>query len=271
MRTWFAVLALVVALAPARPASADPTTSSPVARKARALVDRGVAAYDRGRFAEAIRLFERAQGLAPSTRLLFNIAQAHAMLGECDDALVYFRRFRDETIAAGQPPPRTLEGHIDRMQACVDRRTEREAASPVAREPDPAEPIDASLEAKRPARGARSVRRTAGWVVVGSGATITAAAAVAGVLALQRQSDLDEVCNDVGMCPENLDDQVAAYQRLRVAAFVSGAVGISALAVGVWLIVTAPSAEARSPARGTTASRVQPWIGPHVLGVSGEF
>jgi tetratricopeptide (TPR) repeat protein len=268
MRSSIAVVALVVSIAWQPPASGEPRGA---VRQARELVERGVAAYDRGRFEEALRLFERAERLAPSTRLLFNIAQAHAMLGECEDALVYFRRFRDQMEAAGQPAPRTLAAHIDRMKTCVERRAERAAAAPAERQPERSQPLDASLEARRHATVDRGrSRRTAGWVVAGVGGAATATAAITGVLAYQRQADLDEVCNDLGMCPEELDDDVASYQRLRVTAFVSGAVGVSAIAVGVWLIVTAPSAESRQD-RSETASRVRPWIGPRVLGIAGEF
>lgn len=57
------------------------------------LYKEGRKAYDLGRFEEAIRRFSAAYEAKPAAELLFNIAQSHRMLGQCDKALFFYRRY----------------------------------------------------------------------------------------------------------------------------------------------------------------------------------
>jgi len=66
--------------------------------------ERGAHAYDLGRFDEAIVHFEQAYALDPAPILLFNIAQAYRRLGKPEQALGYYRRYRD--LAPANAPDR---------------------------------------------------------------------------------------------------------------------------------------------------------------------
>lgn len=272
MRFWMTVLALFVLIALERPGAAEDKAR---VEEARELAKRGIAAYDIGKYRKAIKMFERAHELAPDARLLFNIGKAYSMLGDsaCDDALEYFRQYRKELRASGTPEPETLKDHIARMKKCTERQSRAAALQPSSAEEPVVEsedaPVDTPPAPPRPVR--RSSRRTAGWVVAGAGALFIGTAAVTGGLALQKEAELQDVCNDLGMCPENLDDDVRSYKRLRTTAFVSGAVGLAAIAGGVWLVVTAPSEGARGAARAAARRRVTPWVGADGVGIAGEF
>jgi hypothetical protein len=63
--------------------------------KARELVERGRAAHDAGDYDGAVSAFKEAYVLAPSPGLLFNIAQAYRLGGNCDESAWMYRRFLD--------------------------------------------------------------------------------------------------------------------------------------------------------------------------------
>jgi tetratricopeptide (TPR) repeat protein len=110
-------LALATLLAAARPAHADDRAhAQPVPQKAKDLAERGRALHDAGDYADAIAAFNKAYVLAPTPGLLFNLAQAYRLAGQCDDAAWMYRRFLDSN-----PPPaqRALaENHLATVEKC---------------------------------------------------------------------------------------------------------------------------------------------------------
>src|SRR5438874_5150491 len=108
-----ACLALIVL---ARVAVADSAAPQPIPEKARALADRGRVAHDAGDYGSAIAAFQEAYVIAPSPALLFNLAQAYRLAGDCDDAAWMYRRFLD-TNPVGEH--RTLaESHLSTVEKC---------------------------------------------------------------------------------------------------------------------------------------------------------
>jgi tetratricopeptide (TPR) repeat protein len=88
----------------------------PVPQKARDLAERGRALHDAGDYADAIAAFKEAYVLAPMPGLLFNLAQAYRLAGQCDDAAWMYRRYLDSS-----PPPaqRALaETHLQTVEKC---------------------------------------------------------------------------------------------------------------------------------------------------------
>src|SRR5262245_32026750 len=85
------VLAIGVVVAPIA-ASADGVTGA-VPTKARTLAERGRAFHDAGDYANAIAAFTQAYVIAPSPALLFNLAQAYRLRGDCEDAALMYRRY----------------------------------------------------------------------------------------------------------------------------------------------------------------------------------
>lgn len=61
---------------------------------------RGSTLYRTGQYREAIAAFEAAYKARPNGVVLYNIAQCHEKLGELKDALLYYRRYLEETPKA---------------------------------------------------------------------------------------------------------------------------------------------------------------------------
>lgn len=67
--------------------------------KARVFADRGRAFHASGNYAAAIDAFKEAYVISPSPGLLFNLAQAYRLEGDCEDATIMYRRY-----LASDPP-----------------------------------------------------------------------------------------------------------------------------------------------------------------------
>lgn len=110
----------VIALWPLAARSDPSGTSQVIPAKARTLAERGRAAHDAGRYDEAIALFKEAYVIAPSPSLLFNIAQAYRLEGNCDDAAIMYRRYLETGPDA---PARTLAtDHLATVSRCTHQR-----------------------------------------------------------------------------------------------------------------------------------------------------
>jgi hypothetical protein len=83
------------------------------------------------------------------------------------------------------------------------------------RSPAGREPASASSEGARP--------RTLGWVTLGTGAALTGAGAVLGVLALGHKSELDAACKPG--CPPDYQDDIDTYRLERNLSYVGFALG----------------------------------------------
>jgi len=112
-----AILAVaVLALVPI-PARGD--ASEPIPAKARSLADRGRAAHAAGDYSAAITAFTQAYVIAPSPALLFNLAQAYRLQGNCDDAALMYRRYLATNPGADQ---RALaETHLASVERCLHK------------------------------------------------------------------------------------------------------------------------------------------------------
>ncbi len=112
------VVAVVLAIAPL-PARGDAPPNDPIPAKARTLANRGRAAHDAGDYSAAIVAFTQAYVIAPSPALLFNLAQAYRLQGNCDDAALMYRRY-----LATNPGPeqRALaETHLASVERCLHK------------------------------------------------------------------------------------------------------------------------------------------------------
>src|SRR3954468_14256022 len=114
-----AMLVAALAVAPATVWAEEPSPPDEIPPKARALADRGRAYHDAGDYGNAIIAFKEAYVLAPSPGLLFNLAQAYRLQGNCDDAALMYRRY----IATGPAiEGRTIaEGHLETVERCAHK------------------------------------------------------------------------------------------------------------------------------------------------------
>lgn len=182
----------VVALATSA-AAAD--SSDPVPPRARQLAERGRELHQRGDYARAIAAFKEAYVLAPSPGLLFNLAQAYRLQGDCDDAAVMYRRY----IAAVPPSgaERALaEGHLATVVRCVQKRhlnlppDEAMAHIPVPPPPGP-DPLFVDDPGAGRARG-RALRGVGLGATIG-GAVALGAAAYFGLRAYGAASEVERL------------------------------------------------------------------------------
>lgn len=109
--------AIAIAIAPVAARGDDAGTSIPA--KARALADRGRAFHDAGDYPHAIAAFTQAYVIAPSPALLFNLAQAYRLQGNCDDAALMYRRY---LATNPDPEQRALaELHLANVERCLHK------------------------------------------------------------------------------------------------------------------------------------------------------
>jgi tetratricopeptide (TPR) repeat protein len=117
---------LAVMLAPHLAAAADAvgsaTSDAEGVKEARArrLAEAGLQQYRAGAYDEAIASFEAAFALAPAPGLLYNLAQAHRMKGDCPGAFALYRRYLDSD-PGGKLRARTL-ARLAELQGCADGR-----------------------------------------------------------------------------------------------------------------------------------------------------
>jgi len=117
-RIVFAALALALSATTAFADSfVDEGAGMPVPEKARLLADRGRQLQRDGKFAEALEAYKAAYVLAPSPGLLFNLAQAYRLNGDCDDAAWMYKRFLETDP---RPDLRALVNeHLDKLSTCT--------------------------------------------------------------------------------------------------------------------------------------------------------
>lgn len=186
MRRGALLAAAALALAPVAARGDDG-----IPAKARSLADRGRAYHDAGDYRDAITAFTQAYVIAPSPALLFNLAQAYRLQGNCDDAALMYRRF---LATNPDPEQRALaETHLASVERCMHKLAlhipvETETAHPAAPRSAPS-----SLAATRAALGSprrAQIEKDVGiGLMVGGGVSL----AVAGYYAVQASSAADDV------------------------------------------------------------------------------
>src|SRR4051812_40489726 len=113
----FIVVEAVAVIAFAPVSAGAESWSVPV--KARLLADRGRAFHDAGDYAKAIAAFIQAYVIAPSPALLFNLAQAYRLQGNCDDAALMYRRYL--ATNPGSEQRALAEAHLASVERCLHK------------------------------------------------------------------------------------------------------------------------------------------------------
>lgn len=116
-----AALLIAAALLVPPAAFANARNDEPVPAKAKKLAQRGRELHDRGDYERAIVAFKEAYVIAPSPALLFNLAQAYRLQGNCDDASLMYRRFLRTGPDAQNH--RIAEAHLATVERCVAKRS----------------------------------------------------------------------------------------------------------------------------------------------------
>lgn len=120
MKARIAITIAAFALATGTVHAGEPRSPEVIPQKARALADRGRAFHDAGDYGNAIVAFKEAYVIAPSPGLLFNLAQAYRLAGNCDDASLMYRRY----LNTGPAPEARLiaEAHLAGTDRCTQMR-----------------------------------------------------------------------------------------------------------------------------------------------------
>lgn len=175
---------LAAVLASALPAAHADNAVRPekVPNKARELADKGRKHHQAGDYGAAVSAFKEAYVLAPSPGLLFNIAQAYRLAGNCDEAAWMYRRFLDTDPRGTQ---RNLaETHLSAVEKCGTGGLRITVTPPTleASTPSPSvQPAAADLSlthrdtATRHTRSAK-LKRAATYTAVGGGVALIGAA-----------------------------------------------------------------------------------------------
>jgi tetratricopeptide (TPR) repeat protein len=130
---------LILAVSVTGSARAADATDAQRQRRAGELATAGRAAYEAGRWDEAIAAFKEAYGLSQAPGLLFNIAQAYRSAGDRLQALDYYRLYLERApTAANAAEVRTRIAELERGDAMP--------APVVVTAPPPQPPIDFGLD-----------------------------------------------------------------------------------------------------------------------------
>jgi hypothetical protein len=134
--------------------------------------------------------------------------------------------------------------------------------SPVAAAEAPAEDTPPAEAGPDHGDGGGSTQRTAGFAALGLGGAGLAFGVVTGVMAMSRQSDLEESCPG-GQCEPAFHADVDSFNTMRTLSIVGFGVGVVGVGAGLALLLTAPAEQ--------EMAHVTPWVGLASAGVRGRF
>jgi tetratricopeptide (TPR) repeat protein len=167
-------------------AHAEGNWSGEVPAKARSLAERGRMLHDAGDYGNAIIAFTQAYAMAPSPALLFNLAQAYRLQGDCDDAALMYRRY----IATNpSPEARSLaETHLANVERCIHKLNLHIPVETAGTKSAPAQPVvTASVDG--PSRKAQIEKDVGIGLIAGGGVAL----AIAGYYTVQAHNAAGEV------------------------------------------------------------------------------
>jgi hypothetical protein len=237
LRPALALLFVVAAAgaAPARAADPEPELTGP----GRALYDTGMAHFRARAFAEAVRAFEAAYAREPRREVLFALAQATRLAGDCPRAVPLYQRF----LTSG-PPARQVEAARIALARCQEQKPTAAAASVAASATTPAPPPASSPVDLRTGAPATPWYRDPAAGALATAAVVTLGASV-GLLVASHRADRE---HRAAIVYGHADERRAAAQnrqRWATGALVGGAA--LALAAGgrwAWLRWSAGRAQA---------------------------
>jgi len=163
--------------------------SGQVPAKARALAERGRKLHDAGDYANAIAAFTQAYAMAPSPALLFNLAQAYRLQGDCDDAALMYRRYL--ATNPGLERSALAESQLANMERCIHKLALHipvETAAGAAVPPPPVE-ITAAADPSGPSHKAR-IEKDVGVGLMAGGSVALALTAYYAVKAHNASNDV---------------------------------------------------------------------------------
>jgi tetratricopeptide (TPR) repeat protein len=130
------------------------------------------------RYAEALEEFRRALAVAPRPEVLYSMAQAQRMLGDCPGAVETYRAF-----LAGQPGEPLAEYARANIERCEAARQGPQRSSPVGSSPVGSSPVSSSPAGGSPVGGSPAPTAPGrAWYRDGVGDVLVGTGVVAGVV-----------------------------------------------------------------------------------------
>ncbi len=169
------ILCLCAHAAVAEAQSGTPTGDELAELEARALFNAAIAAYDAGRYDDALDSFERAHRRSGRPELLFNVAQCYDRLRRDEDAVVAFERYLEALPDAENRAQ--VEARIRALREAIARRN-APAVTPIAaaeasERQDASGPSPLRDEGSNPHRGRRIALITTSSVIVVAAIVLT--------------------------------------------------------------------------------------------------
>ena len=239
-------LCLAAGLAQAQegPSTPEPPKSEQSQKDlARDLYQEGSRLYDQADYAGAIVAFEKAYAAYPAAALLFNLAQAHRLMGpaHCEQALDYYERYRKAPESAHDREE--VDVHMAEMRGCV-RAAQASARERAAEPPAPA-PAPAPPPREEPPPARERPIPTAAYVLGGVAVVGLATFGTLAFLGRSEQSELERSCS-----PRCSPDQVKPMKTKFLIADIGLAVFAVSLGGAGYLVLSRPTT---SSAQGSAA------------------
>jgi tetratricopeptide (TPR) repeat protein len=263
-----ATLVAALAAAPTGPAWAQQPPSGgqaqdPNVERARLLHEEGLRHYAAGQYGRAISAYRKAYALVPAPGILFNLAQAYRLRGDCRRAYRAYRNFL--RVAPSSAEAALAREHSRGLRACaqkaelardpnaVDDATPEPAPAPTPAVPaptpqvtaPPVEPAPAPPEAApapAPVDAGPAVppqdgqnKKLLGLGIGAAGVVLSVVGVYYGVKAHGEASDLDDFFADGGAWTPALAEQEDALGRHRTLSLGFGLVGAAAVGTGAVL------------------------------------
>jgi tetratricopeptide (TPR) repeat protein len=228
-----ACLALSLALGFAAITLLDAPAHADDEKRARELHDRGLKHYTLGEYDDAIEAYSEAYKLVPAPGILFNLAQAYRLNGDCARALQLYKSYLRQ--APDGSDANLAEEHVAAMETCTARARTAPAGSPSGQGPPPrGSSLGDSGPSPTPSTGG-STLRLSGMVVAGAGVALIGTSVVFGLKARSASRELDDFYDNGGMWDEDHAQLEAEGKRNNALAIGLGAGGIAALTGGAVL------------------------------------
>lgn len=216
--------------------------------RAKSAFDEGVRQYNVGDYATAVESFRTAYLSSGRADILFNIAQAYRLAGDCARAELSYRSYLREKPDA--PDRAGVERRIEEMSACAPKATEpapveHDTSAPSAPPPPPPPPsaVDASRAEHEQLRTERSGPRALRIVSIGTG--VVAAGLVASGIYFSLSGASDERALRHGGWDPEVNESGERANTLAVISYVgAGMMAVAALAL--WIVAGRTSTQKTS-------------------------
>lgn len=223
----FALLALVVAW------SADGLAKEKKAvedsgEKAETLYKEGTAAFEAGKFEEALAAFTEAYNLSGEPGLVFNLAVCSEQTGNVEKAIAYYQLYLEENPDASDAGE--VKKRLEILKTPVQEGPKEEPELETV-EPGPPDQVD--LEAID--QGEKEKGPFGPGIVIGTGGLVLAAGLLTAISAYKKYGDLEDSCS-----PDCTDSQLKTTRNTALVADILMVAGGVAVAAGaIWWITVA--------------------------------